>query len=895
MRKLLPLLIALFLCQAALSQGSAFTYQGKLTDGGTAANGTYDLRFRLFDQAVAGSQVGPDDVKEDVTAAAGIFTVTLDFGTSPFTTASGNFLEISVRPGASTGAFTPLNPRQPITSSPYAVQTIRAASAAVADNANALGGTPAAQFTQNDDPRLSDARPPQAGSPNYIQNGTGVQPLSNFNISGNGTVGGDVSANAVNSETAFSINSMRVLQRSFSGNRLFVGANTGFANSNGFGVTVVGEGAGAAHTSGNHNALFGSNAGAALTTGNDNSFFGSNAGTQASATTGNSFFGTGSGSGTTTGSNNSFFGKSAGASNTTGQDNSIFGSGAGAGSTGSGNSFFGSGAGLTTSGGTNTFVGSASGQANGAGESNVFIGALSGQSNTTGSENAYIGFRSGRALVAGDRNVAVGSNAGQAQTGGSDNTFVGAGATAFGNVSNSTAIGAGALVSTSNTMVLGNFFGTTAVNIPGSLSVSGAFSANGQSFNNLNASNITSGTLSNARLGIIPTVNGGTGASSSGPAGNVLRSDGKGWNSSALQAADISDGSTAFIVNSASSQSASFNVTGNGNVGGTLSGNTVNAVTQYNISGSRMMASPGTANTFVGRGSGLENTVGSRNTIIGTDAGYTNTSGTDNTYLGYEAKGNPEISFATAIGSGAFATSSNTVVLGTVSETVEVPGSLTVAGSARASQIEMLGLRVFKQQAGGNLFVGSATGSALTTGTENSFLSINTGNLTTIGNGNTFAGHSAGMGTTTGSRNSFFGYRAGAGNDQGIDNLALGSYSSLAPAIGNATAIGHRAFVTQSNSVILGSINGVNGATSSASVGIGTTSPSERLHVVGNTFLQGNTVTTGTSQAIGLIRSTSGIYISQPSTLIITSPNGACWGITVSNSGAVGAFSTPCP
>src|SRR5437868_1744111 len=34
---------------AAFAQTTSFTYQGRLTDGGTAANGNYDLQFVLFD------------------------------------------------------------------------------------------------------------------------------------------------------------------------------------------------------------------------------------------------------------------------------------------------------------------------------------------------------------------------------------------------------------------------------------------------------------------------------------------------------------------------------------------------------------------------------------------------------------------------------------------------------------------------------------------------------------------------------------------------------------------------------------------------------------------------------------------------------------------------------
>lgn len=34
-------------CHSASSQGTAFTYQGRLNDGAKFANGTYDLRFGI--------------------------------------------------------------------------------------------------------------------------------------------------------------------------------------------------------------------------------------------------------------------------------------------------------------------------------------------------------------------------------------------------------------------------------------------------------------------------------------------------------------------------------------------------------------------------------------------------------------------------------------------------------------------------------------------------------------------------------------------------------------------------------------------------------------------------------------------------------------------------------
>jgi hypothetical protein len=100
--------------------GTAFTYQGRLTDGGSPANGEYDFRFMLYDAASSGAQVGSAVMREDVTVTDGLFTVQLDFGSGAFT-GEARYLEIGVRPGDSTGAYTDLSPRQPLTPAPYAL------------------------------------------------------------------------------------------------------------------------------------------------------------------------------------------------------------------------------------------------------------------------------------------------------------------------------------------------------------------------------------------------------------------------------------------------------------------------------------------------------------------------------------------------------------------------------------------------------------------------------------------------------------------------------------------------------------------------------------------------------------------------------------------------------
>jgi hypothetical protein len=88
----------------AHGQGTAFTYQGRLTDNGAPANAIYDLRFAIYADASSGTVVaGPVDAG-DVGVTNGLFTLTLDFGANVFN-GGDRWLEIGVRPGTSTGAY----------------------------------------------------------------------------------------------------------------------------------------------------------------------------------------------------------------------------------------------------------------------------------------------------------------------------------------------------------------------------------------------------------------------------------------------------------------------------------------------------------------------------------------------------------------------------------------------------------------------------------------------------------------------------------------------------------------------------------------------------------------------------------------------------------------------
>ncbi len=106
--------------QSIFAQGTAFTYQGRLSDSGSPANGTYDMQFCLRTAASGGSAAGNTNTLPAVQASNGLFTVTLDFGPGIF---SGNplWLEIGVRTNGNASPYTTLSPRQQLTPSPYAL------------------------------------------------------------------------------------------------------------------------------------------------------------------------------------------------------------------------------------------------------------------------------------------------------------------------------------------------------------------------------------------------------------------------------------------------------------------------------------------------------------------------------------------------------------------------------------------------------------------------------------------------------------------------------------------------------------------------------------------------------------------------------------------------------
>ena len=191
-RTTLAFLIILLIMSHAIAvngQTTAFTYQGRLTDGGNAANGNFLMQFKLFDAVSAGTQIGSTLNDVPVTVTDGTFSARLDFGSAPLS-GTNRWLEIAVRRNSGESYGT-LSPREQIASSPYAVRTL---SAAMAEDSQKLGGVNAADYLTTTN----------AGN-SFVRNQSTQQPSSAFNISGSGVVGGNLGVGTNGAGAKFSV------------------------------------------------------------------------------------------------------------------------------------------------------------------------------------------------------------------------------------------------------------------------------------------------------------------------------------------------------------------------------------------------------------------------------------------------------------------------------------------------------------------------------------------------------------------------------------------------------------------------------------------------------------------------------------------------------------------
>ena len=140
--------------------GTAFTYQGVLSDAGAPVEGDYDFRVFLYNADVGGGQVGTTVLVGNVTVTDGRVALDLDFGDVFDGTAL--WLEIHLRETGTT-TYASLLPRQRLTATPFSNHAAEAVNAAQFGGQNPayylawsnITGVPA-DLSNGDDDTLAD-------------------------------------------------------------------------------------------------------------------------------------------------------------------------------------------------------------------------------------------------------------------------------------------------------------------------------------------------------------------------------------------------------------------------------------------------------------------------------------------------------------------------------------------------------------------------------------------------------------------------------------------------------------------------------------------------------------------------------------------------------------------
>lgn len=226
-----------------------------------------------------------------------------------------------------------------------------------------------------------------------------------------------------------------------------------------------------------------------------------------------------------------------------------------------------------------------------------------------------------------------------------------------------------------------------------------------------------------------------------------------------------------------------FNTTGGQNTAGgwgSLSLNTSGANNTANGMQTLNSNTTGNNNTGMGMNALTLNSTGTGNTALGFQAGYTatpanaNTTGTNNTFIGFNAGPGTasQLTNATAIGSKALVSSSNSLVLGgTGVDAVNVG----IGTATPNEQLELTGnLRLPTTTATMGIIKSGANRFIHTFGTNNFFAGVNAGNLTMTGAENIGVGESALLVNTTGNNNIAIGRQALSSNTTGFSNTGSG-------------------------------------------------------------------------------------------------------------------------
>ena len=251
----------------------------------------------------------------------------------------------------------------------------------------------------------------------------------------------------------------------------------------------------------------------------------------------------------------------------------------------------------------------------------------------------------------------------------------------------------------------------------------------------------------------------------------------------------------------------------------------------------------GLSNTAYGYQGLYSNTTGSGNTASGLQSLSSNQAGNYNTASGYQSLFKNNTDYNTAMGyqtlysntTGAYNTAvgSTALYLNTLgSDNIAVGGGALFSNVTGTGSTAVGYLALQNNDANFNTALGHHALQANTTGYSNTGTGVQALLSNTVGDDNTANGLGALNYNTSGSNNTAVGAAALYENTTGSNNTCIGYQCDFyGPDLNNSTAIGAHASVSISDALVLGSVAGVNGATSTTHIGIGTNAPSAILTI----------------------------------------------------------------
>lgn len=409
------------------AQGTAFTYQGRLNEGGSPANGVYDIRASLYLTNSGGTVFAGPLTNPAVAVSNGLFTITLDYG-SVFEGAT-YWLQIGVRSN-NVGGFTILSPRQQLTPTPYALFANTSSNLSGTVSAAQLSGTVGNGQLANSAISINAGTGLSGGGTVALGGSTTLNNTGVLSVTGNAditvsTVGGAVTLG----DTATSADTASTIVRRDTGGNFSAASITLDGNLNLPTTTattgIIYSGAGTlVHAYGVQDFFAGPSAGNLTTSGNGNTGLGYLALSSIVDGSGNTASGAYALNFNTSGTHNTANGYHALYSNTTGSENTASGRSAlHNNTTGTQNTADGVQAlNLNSSGSNNTAMGYQALYSNSNGIHNTAVGYRALVNNTTGSENTANGRAALYNNTTGAQNTAGGAQALNFNSDGNHNT-----------------------------------------------------------------------------------------------------------------------------------------------------------------------------------------------------------------------------------------------------------------------------------------------------------------------------------------------------------------------------------------------------------------------------------------------------------------------------------------